>query len=315
MSLLSRMLVGGVAAAADTTANIMVSNNNARIASERDQANALREENLMKMRQTMQDQSSEKEFTRNQTADLAKEERTFSRGESGMVNAEGVPLTRAEAEAVRKQDTAAAEAGPVKPGLISSAKYNEENTISKDFVAPDGKLISVAEAKQRQKEGLPLKMREDLEHERALAEKDADYKRGRKDKDEDRKKDLDEYGKKKQIDTAAELKVAAAKQKEAVAKVTQMTPSTAASVAAGLLAKKAKAAEEGAEFDAESQMLLDLSLKRAQGDTVLPPKKDPFAGSGKTTPIPPRGQQPKGLIQTAAPAAKSTRFVIKSVKQ
>jgi len=308
MGLLTRALAGGVAAAADTTANIMVSNNNARLASERDRSNALREENLTRLRQTLQEQSADKAFTRSETAQIAQEDRAYGRAESGMVNTEGVPLTRAEADALRKQETQAQqtemEQGPVAPkksGLIASSKYSEENTISKDFVTPDGKLISVADAKQRQKEGLPLKMREDLEHERARTEKDTDYKRDRKDKDADRGKDMDDYRKKKGIDTAADIEKERAKAK-VQSKVDEMTPSVAAGVAARLMALK----EKQGELDTDQQMLLDVALERATGKVRQDPNKV-FKGSGVTTPIPPKGKQPK-----SEPA--QSRFVIKSVK-
>jgi hypothetical protein len=51
MGLLGRALAGGVAAAADTTAQIMVDNNRARQASERDKANAVMQMNLEKLRE------------------------------------------------------------------------------------------------------------------------------------------------------------------------------------------------------------------------------------------------------------------------
>lgn len=303
MGLLTQALAGGVAAAADTTASIMVDNAKAARQSERDQANAMREENLLRLRETLQQQSSDREFTRNQGAELAKEERTFSRGESGMVDAEGVPLTRAQAEAIKKQDAAAAEAGPVKPGLISAAKYTEENTISKDYVDPDGKPITVAEAKYRQKNGQPLKLREDVEHERT-----------RKEKGEDREKDLKDYKKKKDIDVAGDIKKENAKPKEQKETDAVRSGPTIRYIKAGKVRKSDGTVGPGTMAfnmsDPAQRKMFSQWVTGGQGVEV-------FAGEAKTEDtetgaVTKTKTAPGGLAQPKA--ANGTRFTIKSVK-
>ena len=88
--------------------------------------------------------------------------------------------------------------------------------------------------------------------------------------------------------------------------VKEMTKGQAATVAERLLRRKRTLQEnDEGDLDPDEQLLLDVALKHSTGKE--PGKSsDPFAGSGVTMPIPPRGKQPQAIGGSTPIAANPT---------